>query len=442
MSDIVTAIVKDSDGTTVLGIMPLSSGSIDEAVNQIGTFKFQIPVTDEKATLFDEDKYVDIYVEGEGLAFQGLIEHAEKNIQGMRVISGSSLMKELTWGSTYYGKTFIDETPAAAVTDLVDDEGWTVDDDLVSPVEITKSFDNTNPFEAVLQIVKTQNGYARETATARQIQLKNTYSSSGITLMNRPSLGHLIESNDLIGIIQNIKERRFSNTVVNRIVPFGSYEGGEVFDLSLSTRSSPYTIESISVARPRIVNTNVQDGLTGGNLPSSTYNGRYQGDTLKAIGHHLAAFVLTEVNSTVAGDAIAGDILNNLWQPPKVIKTQDPDRFMMIRILPSIKQTLTEAGYDPAPKTKNDDDSGWDALVCFNGMLYQISDDYGYMRDDRGLYGIGSGGGLALGALVALGSETTTHAKASGAAKKAVNIAIQYNVWCGGIANTKTQFAK
>jgi ATP-dependent protease HslVU (ClpYQ) peptidase subunit len=64
------------------------------------------------------------------------------------------------------------------------------------------------------------------------------------------------------------------------------------------------------------------------------------------------------------------------------------------------------------------------------------------MRDDRGLYGIGSGGGLALGALVALGSETTTHAKASGAAKKAINVAIQYNVWCGGIANTKTQFAK
>jgi ATP-dependent protease HslVU (ClpYQ) peptidase subunit len=48
--------------------------------------------------------------------------------------------------------------------------------------------------------------------------------------------------------------------------------------------------------------------------------------------------------------------------------------------------------------------AGWDALICFNGKLYQVSDDYGYMRDDRGLYGIGSGGGLALGALVALGT--------------------------------------
>jgi len=144
----------------------------------------------------------------------------------------------------------------------------------------------------------------------------------------------------------------------------------------------------------------------------------------------------------VAGDAIAGDILNNLWQPPKVIKTQDPDRFMMIRVLPSIKQTLIDAGYDPAPKNKNDDDAGWDALICFNGNLYQVSDDYGYMRDDRGLYGIGAGGGLALGALAMMETETKTHAKASGAAKKAVNVAIQYNVWCGGPVHTKTQFTK
>ncbi len=54
------------------------------------------------------------------------------------------------------------------------------------------------------------------------------------------------------------------------------------------------------------------------------------------------------------------------------------------------------------------------------------------MRDDKGLYAIGSGGTLALGALAALESETKTHAKASGAAKKAINIAIEYNVWCGG----------
>jgi ATP-dependent protease HslVU (ClpYQ) peptidase subunit len=56
-------------------------------------------------------------------------------------------------------------------------------------------------------------------------------------------------------------------------------------------------------------------------------------DKIVKVGEYLIA---------VAGDAIAGDILNNLWQPPKVIKTQDPDRFMMISVLPSMKQTLAD----------------------------------------------------------------------------------------------------
>jgi ATP-dependent protease HslVU (ClpYQ) peptidase subunit len=156
-------------------------------------------------------------------------------------------------------------------------------------------------------------------------------------------------------------------------------------------------------------------------------------DKIVKVGEYLVA---------VSGDATAGDVLYNVWQPPKVIKTQDSDRFMMIRVLPSIRQVLTEAGYDPNPKNKSDDDAGWDALICFNGKIYQVTDDFGYMRDDKGLYGIGSGGSLALGALASMDTETKTHAKAASAAKKSINIAIQYNIWCGGPVNIKTQFTK
>lgn len=156
-------------------------------------------------------------------------------------------------------------------------------------------------------------------------------------------------------------------------------------------------------------------------------------EKINKVGEYLIA---------VAGDAIAGDILNNLWQPPKVVKTKEPEKFLMLKVLPSIKQALTDAGYDSNPANKKDDDAGWDALICFNGKLYQISDDYGYMKDDKGLYGIGSGGALALGALAAMENETRTHSKATAAAKKAINIAIQYNIWCDGPVNIKKQFSK
>jgi hypothetical protein len=39
-------------------------------------------------------------------------------------------------------------------------------------------------------------------------------------------------------------------------------------------------------------------------------------------------------------------------------------------------------------------------------------------------------------------SEIKTHAKATAAAKKAIGVAIQYNIWCGGTVNIKTQFTK
>ena len=151
---------------------------------------------------------------------------------------------------------------------------------------------------------------------------------------------------------------------------------------------------------------------------------------------------INEYLLAVAGDATAGDVLNHLWQPPKVIKTQDPDRFLMVKVIPSIRQVLTEQGYDPNPANKKDDDAGWDALLCFNGKIYQLTDDFGFLRDDRNLYGIGSGGATALGAIAAMESDLKTHTKAASAAKKAINIAIQYNVWCGGTANVKTQFTK
>ena len=54
----------------------------------------------------------------------------------------------------------------------------------------------------------------------------------------------------------------------------------------------------------------------------------------------------------------------------------------------------------------------------------------------------GSGGTLALGAIATMENEVKTHAKATSAAKKAIAIAIQYNIWCGGTVNIKTQFTK
>jgi len=98
-----------------------------------------------------------------------------------------------------------------------------------------------------------------------------------------------------------------------------------------------------------------------------------------------------------AGDAIAGNIANFIWTPPKFIKTVSTDVFIQTKVLPSLRDVLKDNGYEP-DTTKNPD-AGFDALICINGTIYEIDQDFLWSRDDRGLYAVGSGGSLALGAL-------------------------------------------
>ena len=101
-----------------------------------------------------------------------------------------------------------------------------------------------------------------------------------------------------------------------------------------------------------------------------------------------------------AGDAIAGDIANFCWIPPKLPKVVNLDKFMMTDLLPSLRQAYTDYGYDPSPKKEDgmpNEDAGFDALICLRGKIYQIDNDFSWCRDDRGIYAVGSGGSYALG---------------------------------------------
>lgn len=142
-----------------------------------------------------------------------------------------------------------------------------------------------------------------------------------------------------------------------------------------------------------------------------------------------------------AGDAMAGDIANHLWVPPKVSKSLDPDTFLMFKLLPSLREAFTSAGYDPKQESKKDD-GGFDALVSFSGRIYQITSDYAWMRDDNKLFGVGSGGSYALGALSAMKASTKSIKMATQVAKRAIQISSQYDIYTGGevkVITTKEQ---
>ena len=107
--------------------------------------------------------------------------------------------------------------------------------------------------------------------------------------------------------------------------------------------------------------------------------------------------------------------------------------------MPSIRTAFIDAGYDQ----KEDGASAThdsEFLVSVNGSLYHLFGDYAWERDERGIYVIGSGGELALGALEALDATSAeSPAVAAKILKKAVAIAIKHDVNSGGKVHVYTQ---
>jgi ATP-dependent protease HslVU (ClpYQ) peptidase subunit len=143
-----------------------------------------------------------------------------------------------------------------------------------------------------------------------------------------------------------------------------------------------------------------------------------------------------------AGDAIAGDIALHSWNMPKIPRGVNLDKFMMTDILPSLRQAYADYGYDPAPKTADNDpkaEAGFDALLCVKGKIYQIDNDFSWVRDDRGIYGIGSGGSYALGSLARATLSQTNTRTAANEARKAIEISISFDINSGGKVKVITQ---
>jgi ATP-dependent protease HslVU (ClpYQ) peptidase subunit len=137
-----------------------------------------------------------------------------------------------------------------------------------------------------------------------------------------------------------------------------------------------------------------------------------------------------------AGDAVAGNIAEFLWTPPKIIKTMPLDAFMQVKVLPSLRDAMKEHGYEP--DAIKDPNAGFDALMCLNGVIYEIDEEYMWSRDDRGLYAEGSGGQLALGALATGFSKNSVKA-AEFAARRAIKIYADYCIGVGGDVKVITQ---
>jgi len=139
-----------------------------------------------------------------------------------------------------------------------------------------------------------------------------------------------------------------------------------------------------------------------------------------------------------AGDVRAINILQYAFRPPdaKNFVGTRLDKFITSDFVPSLRACFNEQGYaSPTPNKEHSDESGSIVLAAVNGAVYVIGEDYSWVKDTSGIYGLGTGSPYALGVLYALLPEGADNIdKAKAAVKTALTVAARLD------ANTSAPF--
>lgn len=103
-----------------------------------------------------------------------------------------------------------------------------------------------------------------------------------------------------------------------------------------------------------------------------------------------------------AGDVRAINILAYAFNPPRAgdLTGVRLDRFITSKFVPALRECFEDHGY-VSKESREQAQHGSVVLVVVNGQIYEIGEDYAWVRDTTGVYSFGSGGEYALGAIYA-----------------------------------------
>ncbi len=129
-----------------------------------------------------------------------------------------------------------------------------------------------------------------------------------------------------------------------------------------------------------------------------------------------------------AGDAQPCDALQHTWTPPRVTVKDKEDlfKFMVAKVVPSMRECIRASGYDP---DKDDKEAGFDFIIAVGGELFEVDTQFSVTKSKDNIYGVGSGSPFAMGA-IAYGATV----------EEAVQIAADMSVNTEGPILVKKQF--
>lgn len=114
-----------------------------------------------------------------------------------------------------------------------------------------------------------------------------------------------------------------------------------------------------------------------------------------------------------AGDVRAINILAHSFRAPKPksdVRGVWLDRFVTAEFIPVLREIFDREGY-VSGKRSGAEEHGAEIIACVNGCVYEIASDWSWCHDERGLYAVGTGAEIALGALSVLSFDDVVSAR-------------------------------
>lgn len=226
---------------------------VNRQLDGAGTFSANVAVDAAAVNLLATEQRVKIYTEdalGKRLVGQGIIENhqiaesaADINIR----ITGPDILDELARKNTLRARIFNQatvQTVASALIALVPDWSVSVDAAIASDL-VDARYDGPSVLKAFRDLVKRYGYHFRLSSESKILTISQFGVDSGLRIFKTERITQAMIRDPNLLFVRRLPQKTDSKDLANWIVPLGAGEGVAALTLEKSTRTTPYTVQSI-----------------------------------------------------------------------------------------------------------------------------------------------------------------------------------------------------
>lgn len=258
MSYRVWAEVFNADGVR-LGVIPdIEAVKVTRILDGAGSVSLTLPGMSERAlTLLTYEARVRVYLEqnnqtrevGRGIVRKPVTTDTPGGTT--LTVDCPDELCELKDISVLLGRSYGDASPVSlesvvsSLVGLVD--GWTASVEAgVSGNLVSLRVDGVSILKALQELAENNGLHLRQSIGSKTLEFGAFGTDTGIYLRNVAHGNIRLQDNDNLAIVENLQITGTSEGLVNRIYPVGAGQGLAAINLENSTRTAPYTINSVT----------------------------------------------------------------------------------------------------------------------------------------------------------------------------------------------------